>query len=883
MVNRDGGDALFRRSPRWSARRDVDALGRRRRQRARGETERARLAARGARRRGSSPSRATWVSPAPPTRASRGRARRSSCSSTTTPCSRRTTRRASRRGWRWTSGSRRRRGSCSSGRGRRVDTAGLEWNDRGEAVPAPRRRRTLRRRRASPSRSRACRRRRRSTAARRSKPSPRRATAFDDSLLRLLRGRGPLAAPGAAGWRFACDPRAVARHEGSLTGPAHAVPARVLDGAQPLAHALPQLRAPAAGAQPAVLSCARTSRTRGGRAGAASTLPFLVWPRLPFLAFATRRGDPPPRALSARPGRRGRIVPRDPRDHGGHSSPGGTRRRRGAVGALARRAARASRRVRPCASRSSSSTTAAALSPAKVSCALLAGRDGPRQRENRGFGPAANQAAPRRPGDVAPVPEPGHARRRGALLRDRARVRRGSGGRRGRAAADGRRTAMPGAWPAATGAARKRGPGHVPAAAAADARDDARELLLVDHVCAEQPGPAARPLRGAGPRTRRSRSSRPRRPRSPSATDVFARIGGFDERFVPAWYEDVDLCARLGARGTILYCADARFRHRGGDSAAAARLRSLPADLLPQRAALPRGALRPRRARWAIARCSRREWRCACPAAVPARRPAAPRRRRPAPTAACSASPSGARQNDRMSVRRLDHRRLEGRRRGPPVSLGSALAQTGARARRSSSTTPRADESREVGRGSSVRASSAHARERRLRRGDERRDRGDRRDATSWPSIRTAASSRTSPRCWCAGSTRRTADVGSASGRLSGRRARGSPRAACSTPPGSTSPRRAGTSIAVRGSRQRAATCEEEEVAGASGAAGFYRRAALETARISTGYFDADFFLYREDADLAWRLRSLGWREPLRSPGASRRTGAATFPSGAGG
>ena len=52
----------------------------------------------------------------------------------------------------------------------------------------------------------------------------------------------------------------------------------------------------------------------------------------------------------------------------------------------------------------------------------------------------------------------------------------------------------------------------------------------------------------------------------------------------------------------------------------------------------------------------------------------------------------------------------------------------------------------------------------------------------------------------------------------------------------------------------------EEEIAGASGAAGFYRRAALEGARIATGEFDADFFLYREDADLAWRLRKLGWR-----------------------
>ena len=65
-----------------------------------------------------------------------------------------------------------------------------------------------------------------------------------------------------------------------------------------------------------------------------------------------------------------------------------------------------------------------------------------------------------------------------------------------------------------------------------------------------------------------------------------------------------------------------------------------------------------------------------------------------------------------------------------------------------------------------------------------------------------------------------------------------------------------------RGSGEPAAGryLREEEVAGASGAAGFYRRTALEQAQISTGYFDADFFLYREDADLAWRLSRLGWK-----------------------
>ncbi len=65
-----------------------------------------------------------------------------------------------------------------------------------------------------------------------------------------------------------------------------------------------------------------------------------------------------------------------------------------------------------------------------------------------------------------------------------------------------------------------------------------------------------------------------------------------------------------------------------------------------------------------------------------------------------------------------------------------------------------------------------------------------------------------------------------------------------------------------RGSQERACGryLAEEEVFGASGAAGFYRREALERAKISTGYFDGDFFLYREDADLAWRLHRLGWK-----------------------
>ena len=49
-------------------------------------------------------------------------------------------------------------------------------------------------------------------------------------------------------------------------------------------------------------------------------------------------------------------------------------------------------------------------------------------------------------------------------------------------------------------------------------------------------------------------------------TDAFVRAGGFDPRFVPAWWEDVDLCRRLGAIGKIVYYPAATFAHGGGAS-----------------------------------------------------------------------------------------------------------------------------------------------------------------------------------------------------------------------------------------------------------------------------------------------------------------------------
>lgn len=50
-----------------------------------------------------------------------------------------------------------------------------------------------------------------------------------------------------------------------------------------------------------------------------------------------------------------------------------------------------------------------------------------------------------------------------------------------------------------------------------------------------------------------------------------------------------------------------------------------------------------------------------------------------------------------------------------------------------------------------------------------------------------------------------------------------------------------------------------DEVFGASGAAALYRRAMLDDVRDEGEWFDEDFFAYREDADLAWRARWLGW------------------------
>jgi GT2 family glycosyltransferase len=51
-----------------------------------------------------------------------------------------------------------------------------------------------------------------------------------------------------------------------------------------------------------------------------------------------------------------------------------------------------------------------------------------------------------------------------------------------------------------------------------------------------------------------------------------------------------------------------------------------------------------------------------------------------------------------------------------------------------------------------------------------------------------------------------------------------------------------------------------EYVFGATAAAALYRRKMIDDISIMGEFFDSDFFVYREDADVAWRAQLMGWR-----------------------
>jgi GT2 family glycosyltransferase len=61
------------------------------------------------------------------------------------------------------------------------------------------------------------------------------------------------------------------------------------------------------------------------------------------------------------------------------------------------------------------------------------------------------------------------------------------------------------------------------------------------------------------------------------------------------------------------------------------------------------------------------------------------------------------------------------------------------------------------------------------------------------------------------------------------------------------------------GERDRGQYDGSRTVFGISGAAVLFRRDALERSRVAGQVFDEDFFAFREDADLAWRLQGFGY------------------------
>ncbi len=173
--------------------------------------------------------------------------------------------------------------------GRRVDSAGFEWNGRGEAVPVlhgadagavPREpfevpgvsaTAALYRREALESVALG-------------------ASVFDDAFFAYYEDVDLSLRLSRAGWRFVCDPSARARHEGSLTG--RRTPfRRALWTARNRWRALFRNFEPAllARRMPALLAAdlahARTAAPGG------LVLPLLVWPRLPWIAWKAA-GEP---------------------------------------------------------------------------------------------------------------------------------------------------------------------------------------------------------------------------------------------------------------------------------------------------------------------------------------------------------------------------------------------------------------------------------------------------------------------------------------------------------------------------------------------------------------------------------------------------------------
>ena len=63
-----------------------------------------------------------------------------------------------------------------------------------------------------------------------------------------------------------------------------------------------------------------------------------------------------------------------------------------------------------------------------------------------------------------------------------------------------------------------------------------------------------------------------------------------------------------------------------------------------------------------------------------------------------------------------------------------------------------------------------------------------------------------------------------------------------------------------QGEKDKEKFSKEKEIFGVSGACPIYNRKALEKIKINNEYFDEDFFSYKEDVDLAYRLQLAGYK-----------------------
>lgn len=185
---------------------------------------------------------------------------------------------------------------------------------------------------------------------------------------------------------------------------------------------------------------------------------------------------------------------------------------------------------------------------------------------NRGFGPAANQAAEAAAGEVLLFLNP-DTRAEGEPY---SAIAAAFAADTGLVAIAPRLIEMDGSA-APPGTLRLSPPGREDQATFQLRRlptlaSDARELLLVDHLAPNNRG--RRRFRYAD--VNRDGAFAVEQAAAAALAvrrDVFVRCGGFDTRYVPAWYEDVDLCERLSREGKILYLPASRFRHRGAASA----------------------------------------------------------------------------------------------------------------------------------------------------------------------------------------------------------------------------------------------------------------------------------------------------------------------------